>query len=356
MRHPPPVILPRRQEVLIAFGNTRALVKKDAALVFGGHRPCVRLFAGELAAYFEEKTEEMMQARRETAMNEGHDVRIVYPDDFEIIFIEEVIRETCDSFYRRLRIYEPIVSNLMSKVDQEVFSTSGVQHLVPLKDSLQQFEMVVSQCLECLQNMLKNDEDMLGLLLTKRAEADNNGKELSQDLHEEVELMIEAYAGQLSAVRREINYLLKKVQSKTDFLSISLDSYRNRMIRMDVYLGIVGMGLGICTTTAGFYGMNLVHGLEESSTAFFSIVAASSVVSLATMAGCLSYLSSRSLKRAAIHRAAEIESISCALDNMTSVDYAVKTMMLSGLAMDKDDFADRLAECHAKTDKCQQGQ
>ena len=77
-------------------------------------------------------------------------------------------------------------------VATEALSTFGVQHLAPLKDFLQEFEMIVSQCLECLQNMLKNDDDMLGLLLTKQAEANKTGKELREDLHEEVELMIEA--------------------------------------------------------------------------------------------------------------------------------------------------------------------
>ena len=82
-------------------------MKKDLALVFDGQKPNTQLFAGEMASYFEEKTQEMLEAEN---------LHIVYPDDFEIIFIEEVIRDTCDSFYRRLRIYEPIISNLMSKV------------------------------------------------------------------------------------------------------------------------------------------------------------------------------------------------------------------------------------------------
>ena len=120
MKHPPPVILPRKQEVLISFGSTRALVKKDMALIFDGQKPSTQLFAGEMASYFEQKTTDMLEAKREKKANgtstTDDDFRIIYPDDFEIVFIEEVLRGTCDSFYRRLRIYEPIIGNLMSKV------------------------------------------------------------------------------------------------------------------------------------------------------------------------------------------------------------------------------------------------
>ena len=119
MKHPPPVILPRKQEVLISFGSTRALVKKDMALLFDGQKPSTQLFAGEMASYFEQKTADMLEAKRELRANgttTDDDFRIIYPDDFEIVFIEEILRGTCDSFYRRLRIYEPIIGNLMSKV------------------------------------------------------------------------------------------------------------------------------------------------------------------------------------------------------------------------------------------------
>lgn len=234
-------------------------------------------------------------------------------------------------------------------VDEEVFSTSGVQHLVPLKDSLQEFEMLVSQCLECLENMEKNDNDMLGLLLTKQSEAEKSGVELGHDMHEEIELMLEAYIGQLSAIRREIKYLIKRVESKTAYLSITQDSYRNRMITIDVYLGIVGVGLGVSTTVAGFVGMNMLNGYEESSVAFFNTVAGTSLVSLLTVFGCTRYLSGNRLKKAARHRAVEIESIEGALADMTAVDYAVKTMMLNNnTGMDKHEFAKQIAYAKGK--------
>ena len=152
----------------MVFGDIRALVKKDSALLFDGNRPNVQLLAGELAGVFREKMAELRETTTSYEKNQdGDDVRIIYPDDFEIIFIEEVIRHTCDTYYRRLRVYEPIINSVMSKADENLFSMSGVQHLMPLKDSLQEFEMVVDQCLDCLTTLLKNDEVRVGLCANK---------------------------------------------------------------------------------------------------------------------------------------------------------------------------------------------
>jgi magnesium transporter len=66
----------------------------------------------------------------------------------ELVFLEDVLRETCDAFDRRVRIYEPIVDSFVDRVVNEVFSDAGVHQLVPIKDSLQSFEIHVKKSLE----------------------------------------------------------------------------------------------------------------------------------------------------------------------------------------------------------------
>ena len=71
-------------------------------------------------------------------------------------------------------------------------------------------------------------------------------------------------------------------------------------------------------------------------------------MSIGAIVGCSSYLSGGRLKRAAKHRTEEIDSISNALGDMSSVDYAVKTMMLSGVAMNKEGFSETLRQCRGR--------
>lgn len=59
--------------------------------------------------------------------------------NFEINMVEEIIREVCTMYSRRIRLYEPIVNSLMDRVSNDYFSPTGIHKLVPVKDSLQRF-------------------------------------------------------------------------------------------------------------------------------------------------------------------------------------------------------------------------
>lgn len=269
----PSAILPRGDEIVLSFGSVRALIGRDRGMIFDAHSPDTKLLAAEIATVYELRTLEGRESRwrkmagfngqsaefsdshskknKEHHIDHGSDwsAKMRYEGEpFELVFIEEILRDTCDTFNRRLRLYEPIVDTLLVRVHHEVFSDSGVQHLVPIKDSLQEFELIVKNCLECLTHLLDNDEDMLGLLLTEQHLAKVKGTEIQPTLHERVELLLEEYARQLNNVIHEIHFLLKRIQSKQELVAISLDSYRNRMIRMNVYLAVVGVGLATSTT------------------------------------------------------------------------------------------------------------
>lgn len=348
----PAAILPRGDEVVLSFGSIRALIGKDSGMIFDAHVPATQLLASEIANTFDQRVAENKEmkwrrlaglsndaspeakARDLSASEHIYDptdwcsrMRYDQSESFELVFIEEILRDTCDTFNRRLLLYEPIVSTLLTRVHNEMFSDEGVQHIVPIKDSLQEFELNVKNCLECLTHLLDNDEDMLNLLLTEKHIAYAKGEDVQPQLHERVELLFEEYARQLHSIIGEIHFLLKRIQSKQELVAISLDSYRNRMIRMNVSLAIVGVGLAVGTTTAGFFGMNLISGLEDSPTAFNTVVVSTSITSLAVVFGCTSYLSGSRMRERAMQRIKEIDTLSGALGDMSSLDYAIKTMI-----------------------------
>jgi hypothetical protein len=81
---------------------------------------------------------------------------------------------------RRIRLYEPIVDAFVNRVANEVFSDARVHQLVPLKDSLQSFELQVTQWLHCLTDLLNDDED--------QAEARQTGIPVEFARHQHVEM------------------------------------------------------------------------------------------------------------------------------------------------------------------------
>lgn len=326
-------ILPRKSEIVMSFGCIRAIINRDTGMIFEAHKPMVKQHAQHIARGIN---------RRDCfTMNDG---KIVYHGNptkggqFELSMVEEILREVCTTFSRRVRLYKPIMHELMARITEEEASASSLHKLVPLKDSLQHFEMNVKGALRCLKDLLDSDEDMLNLMLTEKYEAKQRNEELPIKSHERVELLLEEYGRQLNSILLEIAYLLQRVQSKQDMVSLSLDSYRNRIIRMNLYLTMAGISLAFGTTIAGFFGMNLVNGLENHPTAFQFVVVSSTILGAGIMGACLSYIGGSRTRADTAETMRQLEIVERALSNMPALDYSLNTMAFEGETINREAF------------------
>ncbi|GKY94113.1 hypothetical protein MPSEU_000377600 [Mayamaea pseudoterrestris] len=319
-------IVTRDDLILLSFGNIRAVANLEEVLLLDAHNPAVKDFAKKLGQAFSSKR--LAEMTGEVLDN---------PEPHELVFLEMVLRDTVDSFYRRLRLLEPIVDNFLDRVADEIYSDTGVHHLVPLKDCLQSCEIQVKTCLECLTQLLNDDEEMLSLLLTEQARALATGQPVDFSRHEHVELLIGVYARQISNIAMELNFLLGRLQSKQEFVALALAGYRNRMVRMNVHIGIAGLSMAFCTTIAGFYGMNLVNGLEGTQDAFVAVTALSVLTSGVIGLGSMNYLSGRKMRARAEQRLEEIDTLTNALSDLCALDYVVKVVE-AGHSLDKNRF------------------
>eukprot|EP00797_Seminavis_robusta_P007016 Sro1478_g276020.1 inner membrane magnesium transporter MRS2 (461) ;mRNA; r:8312-9694 len=340
------IVLPRPRSIVLSFGPIRAIVGRQFVLFLDAHDVLVQDFAKDLAATFKSIANQSRFQHLTTVQtcDGSTSADHHHKEAGELIFLEEVLRYSVESFARRLRLYDPIVHAFLDSVAHEVYSDTGVHQLVPLKDSLQSFEMHVKQCLECLTQLLEDDEEMLALLLTEQANADETGKAVDHRRHQHVELLLGVYARQLNNILMEIQFLLQRIQSKQEFVALALAGYRNRLVRMNVHISIATLSLCLGTTVAGFYGMNVVNGLEESTTAFSQIVMCSSIAGIAVGAGSMNYLSGRTMQSRATQRLREIETLSGALSDMGALDYAVKSTLDQGTVITKDDFRIKLRQ------------
>jgi magnesium transporter len=322
-------IVGRPTSIVLSFAQIRAIVGRHFVLFLEAHDPAVQDFARELADRYKQ-------------ISDQNDEIWNGQEAMELIFLEEVLRNSVESFNRRLRLYDPIVNSFLEKSNSEVYSDTGVHQLVPLKDSLQSFEMHVKQCLDCLTQLLEDDEEMLALLLTEQAKARETGKPVDFQRHQHVELLLGVYARQINNTLMEIQFLLQRIQSKQEFVTLALAGYRNRMMLMNVSLSIATLSLCLATTVAGFFGMNVVNGFEESTTAFSTIVLTSTIAGLGLGAGSLNYLSGRTMQNRAAMRLGEIETLTGALSDMCALDYAVKSTLEHGTSITRDEFRTKL--------------
>lgn len=88
----------------------------------------------------------------------------------------------------------------------------------------------------------------------------------------EIEDILEAYIYTLEQLGSEIQQQLTTVSATQDFMSTSLDSIRNRILRLGLLLNVSAFSLSVSACLAGLWGMNLDVPLENTWYGFPIIV------------------------------------------------------------------------------------
>jgi hypothetical protein len=101
--------------------------------------------------------------------------------------------------------------------------------------------------------------------------------------------------------------------------------------------------IGITTAVAGWFGMNLVSGLEASQSAFLTVTALSSVSAFFVAVYFSRLVSGSAIQRRAHERIEKIRTMTLALSEMTALDHTVKKIMMSGQRMNREDFKKELS-------------
>ena len=195
---------------------------------------------------------------------------------FEHIVLECCLDHITKKFKRHLEIIKPALDVLLQQIAQDP-ATYNLRRLLAFRKSLSEFEQNVSQCLKLVKSQLANDEDMVGLYLSKP------DRDLTD--HEELELLLESYYADFEEIEAEIKTFKEMIEDTNQFIGAHLDSVRNKMIRMSLFMEMGALALGSGAVVGGIFGMNLTHGLESHPSAFFITLAGISVIMTSIFAG-----------------------------------------------------------------------
>lgn len=117
---------------------------------------------------------------------------------------------------------------------------------------------------------MTDDEDMRSLSLTNENEK------------EDIELLLSSVAADLDEIETEIKIFIDMIEDTDQFISAHLDSVRNEIIKLSLFIEIGGLIMGVGAVVSGIFGMNLHNALEEHPYAF-SIVCIGLVVIMIAM-------------------------------------------------------------------------
>lgn len=115
------------------------------------------------------------------------------------------------------------------------------------------------------------------------------------DQHDEIEMMLENYVKQIDTVHSEVTSALRAVKTTETATQIRLDALRNRVLRLDVFLNLGAVSVGVGGLVAGAFGMNLTSGLEEDAYAFWVASGLAVVTSAVCFRSILAYLRYRGI-------------------------------------------------------------
>ena len=104
--------------------------------------------------------------------------------------------------------------------------------------------------------MLADDEDMMSLSLT------------NQNEKEDIELLLSSVAADLDEIETDIKIFIDMIEDTDQFISAHLDSVRNEIIKMSLFIEVGGLIMGVGAVVSGIFGMNLKNALEDHSYAF----------------------------------------------------------------------------------------
>lgn len=286
-----PLLLPRRDAIVLSLCHIKALIHPRSAIVFNLHDRAVESWVDALSV--ELRTWFAARERNSSGRTDTEQQEIV---PFELVVLEAALFEVTRGYQQRVRVYRPVVRALLSGLGssaQAVQSVDrGLRRVMILKESLSDFQLEVRDVLQTMTDILENDEDMMGLLLTRLKEARASGEFVDNALHVEVEVLLEDYHRHLSVVENEAVSMMRNVKSRQELAAIAIDLHRSRLIRVGVYMSIFSLGAAVCTTIAGYIGMNVPilvmgMGLEANQAAFGTIVGGSLTASSIVMLACL---------------------------------------------------------------------
>jgi len=207
---------------------------------------------------------------------------------FELVVIEALLGHVCgfESFkvVELIKNAEYILTGIIDgingkdprKKDAFLQMQAKLAELLPLKNRVDELEARCSEVASAIAEVLKNDEDMAAMRLSKVQNLTSS--DIPSSLHVEVELLFEDYLLQMDEVLHSLRTVQSSVRNTEEVVDIELDLLRNRIMRYEVLLELSGLVVGFAAAVTGAFGMNLINHFEDHGQMFYYVIGALTLI------------------------------------------------------------------------------
>ena len=192
-------------------------------------------------------------------------------EDFEHVIMEKAMENVVEKFRKHLQIMKPALEVLLQQIEENA-ETNELKKLLAVKKSLAQFQQNVDNVMKAINSLLDDDEEMKKMSLRNEEKGD-------------IEQILDSFAADIDEIDTEIKICIDMIEDTDQFLSAHLDSVRNELMKMSLFIEVGALIMGFGAVVGGIFGMNLKNYIEEEAHAFFIVIIVTAVLMLLMLAG-----------------------------------------------------------------------
>ena len=257
-RQPSLLLRPSSKCFIFDVENIQLLCSSDKCLIFNPVDKATQNFIRRLHQKFSGASSEEFEKFPEMKILKllKQDSNQEYYQNFEHVVLETALENVVSKFKRHFNIIKPALEMLLQQTEENP-ETSGLKKLLAVKNSLTQFDQCLEHLSKILENLCSNDKDMLKLYLSDSA---NEEKDLEQ--------LLESFQAELDELETENKILADRIEDTEQFISAHMDSLRNEIMKISLFLEIGGFIMAFGAVVGGIFGMNLTNHIENDPNAF----------------------------------------------------------------------------------------
>lgn len=199
------------------------------------------------------------------------------PQPFEFNALEAILIFAAMRLEKEFENLESQIKVYLHHLPNEL-TTKMLEKLRRKKQQLSHFHSRAHNVKSILENLLDEDEEMADMYLTEKRNTGNAIRD-SHD-HTEVETLLETYLQVIDELVNHAALLDDGIDDTEGLVMIHLDTLRNRLLKVELSLGVVTMMSTLGSVISGIFGMNFEVGIfgENSSLVWFWAVVGTIVV------------------------------------------------------------------------------
>ena len=290
----------RPKAILFCIENIKVVVQSNEALIFSPNRSEVQDFLPLLLQNIQQN---------QIGIDQKQKMR------FEHVVLETALNVVCSSLFNRVRELSPQVKSVLNGLRAETRGLDVVQtqvdHLLPLKNNIDELRKRVKEIKRAITDVLNSDEDMSMMFLSPlpkqtafvgvtvpnsfnfstmtntdpdftmvkelTATTTSTNPISSQDISSArtdilvIEDLFETYLNEIEWISAELEEFLDEIINTEENVVLQLDILRNRILRFELNLSMLSFVASIGAVVSGMFGMNLVNHLEKFSMSFYIV-------------------------------------------------------------------------------------